>query len=57
MLSKYQVEFSLDFDDAFQYYLSKSKNLKLISYDKDFDKTPERRITPYEIMNNRSLTT
>lgn len=43
--------YDLDFDDAFQYYVSESNKLILISYDKDFDKTPQGRIIPGNIMS------
>lgn len=39
-------EFSLDFDDAYQYTITKQYNLKLVSFDKDFDKTDLKRIEP-----------
>jgi len=42
--------YSLDFDDAYQYTISKSRELILVSYDRDFDKTPEKRIIPEEII-------
>lgn len=55
---KYLIEFekayNLDFDDAFQYYVAESNGLVLISYDKDFDKTPKGRTTPANIMNGNS---
>jgi len=43
-------QFSLDFDDAYQYAISKSRELILVSYDRDFDKTPEKRMIPEEII-------
>jgi predicted nucleic acid-binding protein len=46
-----EKNYNLDFDDAFQYYVSLSYELTLISYDKDFDRTPNGRITPGYIMN------
>lgn len=42
--------YGLDFDDAYQYAIAKSQNLTLISYDNDFNKTPEKRVTPEEII-------
>ena len=42
--------YGLDFDDAYQYALARSQNLTLISYDNDFNKTPEKRITPEKIL-------
>ncbi len=41
----------LDFDDNVQYYLAKKKNLKLVSYDTDFDKTDLKRLTPEEALS------
>lgn len=41
--------FSLDFDDAYQYVAAKKMNLKLVSFDADFNKTPEKRISPAQI--------
>jgi len=38
------ASFHLDFDDAYQYQVTKVFNLKLVSRDKDFDRTPEGRI-------------
>ncbi len=45
-----EKSYNLDFDDALQYYVSTSNKLTLISYDKDFEKTPLGRITPDIIM-------
>ena len=38
--------YQLDFDDAFQYAASELRNLKLVSLDTDFDRTPRGRLTP-----------
>jgi len=38
--------FNLDVDDGIQYYVAKTRSLKLISFDKDFDKTDIERIDP-----------
>ncbi len=43
------IQFNLDFDDAYQYYLANKFNLTLVSFDKDFDRTDLRRKTPGEI--------
>ncbi|MBI1922732.1 type II toxin-antitoxin system VapC family toxin [Candidatus Poribacteria bacterium] len=40
--------FNLDFDDAYQYLVAQKHNLQLISFDKDFDKTPRKRKEPSE---------
>lgn len=42
--------FNIDFDDAYQYYLSKKYDLVLVSFDKDFDKTDIKRKTPKELI-------
>ena len=39
----------LDFDDGLHYYLSKKKNIPIISFDKDFDKTDVKRLEPNQI--------
>lgn len=41
--------FNLDFDDAYQYLAAKRRDLQLISFDKDFDKTDINRKEPHEI--------
>ena len=41
--------YKLDFDDALHCYLCNIYNLKIISYDKHFDKTPIKRLEPSEI--------
>lgn len=33
------AKFSLDFDDAYQYTAAKEHNARLVSFDKDFDRT------------------
>ena len=42
------IEYNLSFDDALNYYICKTLNLKIISYDKHFDKTPIKRLTPVD---------
>ena len=37
-------KFNLDFDDAYQYTIAKNYDLKLVSFDKDFDKTDIKRL-------------
>jgi uncharacterized protein len=36
----------LDFEDAYQYVAAELHQLKLVSFDKDFDRTPTGRLTP-----------
>ena len=43
-------EFNLDFDDAYQYALAKKYNLKIVSFDSDFDKTDLGRLLPSQAM-------
>jgi predicted nucleic acid-binding protein len=42
-------QFNLDFDDAYQYSAAEKYNLTTISFDSDFDRTPQGRKTPSEI--------
>ena len=42
-------EFELDFDDAFQFYLCRKNNLKIISFDKHFDKLTIQRVEPKDV--------
>ncbi|MAH07406.1 VapC toxin family PIN domain ribonuclease [Candidatus Pacearchaeota archaeon] len=44
-------EFNLDFDDAFQFYLCRKNNLKIISYDAHFDPIPITKVDPAEILD------
>lgn len=39
----------LDFDDAYQYAMAVKLDLTLVSFDKDFDKTPRGRQSPQAI--------
>lgn len=39
-------KFNLDFDDAYQYLSAEKLHLKIVSFDKDFDKTDTKRIEP-----------
>lgn len=42
--------FNLDFDDAYQYATAEKNNLALVSFDRDFDRTPRGRKSPGEIL-------
>jgi predicted nucleic acid-binding protein len=42
--------FNIDFDDGYQYVIAEQHNLEIISFDRDFDKTPLGRKTPAEIL-------
>lgn len=43
--------YSLDFDDAYQYATADAHDLTLVSFDKDFDRTPRRRLKPQRLIN------
>jgi predicted nucleic acid-binding protein len=45
------LEFDLDFDDAYQFAIATKHDLKIVSLDSDFDKTPRGRFTPAQILN------
>jgi predicted nucleic acid-binding protein len=42
--------FNLDFDDAYQYTAAEKRNLQIVSFDRDFERTPKGRTTPTEIL-------
>lgn len=46
---KLMKELKLDFDDSMQAYLCQKYNLKIISYDKHFDKTSIKRLEPNDV--------
>jgi predicted nucleic acid-binding protein len=41
--------FRLDFDDAYQYVAA-----ELVSFEQDFDKTEQRRLTPMQVLKIRN---
>lgn len=43
-------KYTLDFDDAYQYAVAEKHDLRIVSYDKHFDKTKLGRATPGEII-------
>jgi hypothetical protein len=43
-------QFSLDFDDAYQYAIAEKFNLTIVSFDHDFDRTKRSRKTPEEVL-------
>jgi uncharacterized protein len=45
--------FSLDFDDAYQYVAAEVHDLVLLSFDRDFDRTPRGRKTLEEVMKGK----
>ncbi|MGB9728721.1 MAG: PIN domain-containing protein [Thermoprotei archaeon] len=40
---------NLNFDDGLQYYYAKKTVLKIVSFDKDFDKTDVKRVEPKDV--------
>jgi len=46
--------FGLDFDDAYQYVAAELKKANIVSFDKDFDKTEQGRLTPMQVLKRRS---
>ena len=46
-------KFNLDFDDAYQYAVAEKYDLRIVSFDKDFDKTEKGRFTPKEALKKR----
>ena len=44
-------QFHLDFDDAYQYVAATSRDLELVSFDTDFDRTDCARLEPQEVLD------
>ncbi len=42
--------FGLDFDDAYQYVAAEIEKATIVSFDKDFDKTEQGRLTPMQVL-------
>ena len=40
------IKYNLDYDDAYQYLIAEKYDLKIVSFDKDFDRTEKGRIEP-----------
>ncbi len=40
----------LDFDDGLHYYFAKKKNIPIVSFDRDFDKTDIKRLEPHQVV-------
>jgi predicted nucleic acid-binding protein len=51
-----EKEFDLDFDDSYQYVAAERFDLKVVSFDSDFDKTEKGRTAPEEILEAGHLT-
>ncbi len=50
MAAELAFKVGLDFDDGLHYYYAKKIGLKLISFDKDFDKTDIKRLEPRDVL-------
>lgn len=46
--------FGLDFDDAYQYVAAELEKATIVSFDKDFDKTEQGRLTPMQVLKIRN---
>lgn len=44
------TQFNLDFDDAYQYRTALKHGLKVVSFDVDFERTPEGRLLPTAVL-------
>jgi uncharacterized protein len=42
--------YGLDFDDAFQFTVAEIHDLRIVSFDSDFDRTPRGRMTPEQVL-------
>ena len=42
--------YSLDFDDGLQYVSADRHDLKIVSFDTDFDRTPRQRMTASQVL-------
>ena len=54
-IARLAKEKSFDFDDAYQYYIARLHNLKIVSFDTDFDRGEIPRIEPSQIVAKKSL--
>jgi predicted nucleic acid-binding protein len=46
--------FRLDFDDAYQYVAAELEKATIVSFDQDFDRTEQRRLTPMQVLKIRN---
>ena len=46
--------FRLHFDDAYQYVAAELEKATIVSFDQDFDKTEQRRLTPMQVLKIRN---
>jgi predicted nucleic acid-binding protein len=49
---RYQQQFGLDFDDAYQYTVAEMNSLTIISFDSDFDRTIKGRAVPLDAIKD-----
>ncbi|MCB0086200.1 MAG: PIN domain-containing protein [Caldilineaceae bacterium] len=47
-------QYRLDFDDAYQYVVAEQEQVAIISFDKDFDKAKQGRLTPAQVLASLS---
>ena len=52
-LGEIMRDLRLDYDDAYQYAVAEHFNLRLVSFDADFDGTPLGRSTPAQVLAAR----
>jgi len=50
---KIEKKYGLDFDDAYQYVSAEEYDLKIVSFDSDFDKTDIGRISPTDALKKK----
>jgi uncharacterized protein len=43
-------QYGLDFDDSYQYVAAEIEKAIIVSFDKDFDKTEQGRLTPMQVL-------
>ena len=48
-------QFNLDFDDSYQYLAAGKSDLRIVSFDHDFDKTERGKRTPIEITSGQGV--
>ncbi|MGC9153109.1 MAG: type II toxin-antitoxin system VapC family toxin [Vulcanisaeta sp.] len=49
MAAELAAKVDLDFDDGLHYYYAKRMGLKIVSFDRDFDKTDIERLEPKDV--------
>jgi len=48
-------QYTLDFDDAYQYTVAEKFDLTIVTFDTDFDRTRRGRVTPGMLLRQRKL--